>query len=77
MAELPYPTFLLYNVLGAIVWGTAFAVLGYVAKNAWERVATDARDAGLALLALIVLGLFIATVVRRRRERNRELDPKP
>jgi len=77
MAELPYPTFLLYNVLGAIVWGTAFAVLGYVAKNAWERVATDARDAGLALLALIVLGLFIATVVRRRRERDRELAPKP
>src|SRR6476469_2360540 len=48
MAGLPYPTFLLYNVLGAVLWGTAFAVLGYVAKNAWERVATDARDAGLA-----------------------------
>jgi membrane-associated protein len=74
MAELPYPTFLLYNVLGAVVWGTTFAVLGYVAKNAWERVATDARDAGLALLALIVLGLITATVLRRRRER--ELAPK-
>jgi len=70
MAELPYPTFLLYNVLGAIVWGTTFAVLGYVAKNAWERVATDARYAGLALLALIVLGLITATVLRRRRERR-------
>jgi len=70
MAELPYPTFLLYNVLWAIVWGTTFAVLGYVAKNAWERVATDARYAGLALLALIVLGLITATVLRRRRERR-------
>jgi len=48
MAELPYPTFLLYNVLGAVLWGTGFAILGYVAKNAWEQVATDARDAGLA-----------------------------
>jgi undecaprenyl-diphosphatase len=70
MAELPYPTFLLYNVLGAVVWGTTFAVLGYVAKSAWERVAADARDAGLALFALVVLGLNAATVVRRRRERR-------
>ena len=47
MAGLPYPTFLLYNVLGAILWGTTFAVLGYVAKNAWERVAADASQPGL------------------------------
>ncbi len=70
MAELPYPTFLLFNVLGAVIWGTTFAILGYVAKNAWERVATDARDAGLALLAVIVVGLITATVLRRRRERQ-------
>jgi membrane-associated protein len=70
MADLPYPTFLLFNVLGAVVWGTTFAVLGYVAKNAWERVAADARYAGLALLALIVTGLITATVIKRRRERQ-------
>jgi membrane-associated protein len=60
MAQLPYPTFLLYNVLGAVLWGTAFAVLGYVARNAWERVAADASHAGLALLALVALGLIAA-----------------
>jgi membrane protein DedA with SNARE-associated domain len=70
MAELPYPTFLLYNVLGAVLWGTTFALLGYLAKNAWERVAADARNVGLALLAAIVLGLIVATVVKRRRERQ-------
>ena len=70
MAELPYPTFLLYNVLGAVVWGTTFAVLGYVAKNAWERVAADARDVGFAICAVIVLALITAAMVRRRRERQ-------
>ncbi len=70
MAELPYPTFLLYNVLGAVLWGTGFAILGYFAKNAWEQVATDARYAGLALLAVIVIALIVTTVVRRRRERR-------
>lgn len=70
MAELPYPMFLLFNVLGAVIWATTFAILGYVAKNAWERVATDARDAGLALLGVIILGFIIAAIVRRRRERR-------
>jgi undecaprenyl-diphosphatase len=70
MAELPYPTFLLFNVLGAVIWGTTFAILGYVAKNAWEQVATDARYAGLGLLAVVILGLVVTTMVRRRRERQ-------
>ena len=74
MAELPYPTFLLYNVLGAVVWATTFVVLGYFARNAWDRVAKDASHAGLALFAVIALGLITATVWRRRRER--QLDPK-
>ena len=72
MAGLPYPTFLLYNVLGAVVWGTTFVVLGYFARNAWDRVAKDASHAGLALFAVIALGLITATVLKRRRER--ELD---
>ena len=74
MAELPYLTFLLYNVLGAVVWATTFVVLGYFARNAWDRVAKDASHAGLALFAVIALGLITATVWRRRRER--QLDPK-
>ena len=72
MAGLPYPTFLLYNVLGAVVWATTFVVLGYFARNAWDRVAKDASHAGLALFAVIALGLITATVLKRRRER--ELD---
>jgi len=74
MAELPYLTFLLYNVLGAAVWATTFVVLGYFARNAWDRVAKDASHAGLALFAVIALGLITATVWRRRRER--QLYPK-
>ena len=70
MAGLPYPTFLLYNVLGAVVWATTFVVLGYFARNAWDRVAKDASHAGLALFAVIALGLITATVLRRRRERQ-------
>src|SRR5436190_3152469 len=52
MAELPYRTFLLFNALGAVLWGTTFAVLGYFAGTAWHRVAADATRVGLVLLGL-------------------------
>jgi membrane protein DedA with SNARE-associated domain/membrane-associated phospholipid phosphatase len=64
MAELPYPTFLLFNVLGAIAWGTTFVLLGYLAGASWHRVAADAGHIGLALLALLLLGVVAARVLR-------------
>ncbi|HTG46830.1 MAG TPA: bifunctional DedA family/phosphatase PAP2 family protein [Actinomycetota bacterium] len=68
MADLPYPTFLLFNAIGAVLWGTTFALLGYLAGAAWHRVAADASRAGLALLALVLIGLVTARVLRAVRE---------
>jgi len=68
MAELPYPQFLLFNVLGALCWGTAFVLLGYFAGAAWERFATDASHIGLALLALVFIALVSMRVFRRLRD---------
>ena len=68
MAELPYPTFLLFNALGAVIWGTTFVVLGYLAGAAWHRVAADATRAGLVLLALVLLGLLTGRTLRAARE---------
>ena len=70
MAELPYPEFLLFNVLGALVWGTMFVLLGYCAGAAWERFATDASHVGLALLAIVFVGLVSIRIFRRARERG-------
>jgi membrane protein DedA with SNARE-associated domain/membrane-associated phospholipid phosphatase len=67
MAELPYPQFLLFNVLGALAWGTMFVLLGYFAGAAWERFATDAGHIGLALLVLVLVGLIATSLFRRAR----------
>jgi membrane-associated phospholipid phosphatase len=68
MADMHYPTFLAFNALGGAIWGTAFALLGYFAGAAWERVAGYASTAGLALLALVIVGLVLVQVLRNVRE---------
>ncbi len=70
MAGVPYPKFLLFNAAGGIAWSTAFALLGYFAGAAWERVAGYASKLGLGLLVLILLGLLAERRLRRVRERG-------
>jgi membrane protein DedA with SNARE-associated domain/membrane-associated phospholipid phosphatase len=68
MADMHYPTFLLFNAVGGALWGTAFVVLGYIAGAAWETVAGYASTAGIGLLALVIIGLILARVLRNVRE---------
>jgi undecaprenyl-diphosphatase len=68
MADMHYPTFLVFNTLGGALWGTAFVVLGYFAGAAWQTVAGYATKAGLGLLALIIIGLVLARALRNVRE---------
>jgi len=64
ISEVHYPTFLAYNVAGGALWGTGFAVLGYVAGASYHRVEHIAGQAGLVLLGLIVAGLIAARLAR-------------
>jgi membrane protein DedA with SNARE-associated domain/membrane-associated phospholipid phosphatase len=68
MARLPYAEFAAYNAAGGIAWGTTFVLLGYFGGAAWQRVAGIASRAGLALLAVILLGLIAMRVLRSIRE---------
>jgi undecaprenyl-diphosphatase len=70
MSDMHYPTFLAFNAIGGIIWGTTFVLLGYFAGAAWEQVAGFASKAGLALLALVILGLVAFRVLRDVRERG-------
>ena len=65
MSEVHYPTFLAYNVAGGALWGTGFAVLGYLAGASYHRVEHIAGQAGLILLGLIVAGLIASRLLRR------------
>ena len=67
MARVPYRTFLVFNVAGALIWGTAMVVAGYLAGNSWHTLAHLFSGAGIVLTALVVAGLATAYLVRRRR----------
>jgi len=57
MSEMQYATFLLWNVIGGIVWGTTFVLAGFLAGAGYRRVAGVASKVGFGLLALIVIWL--------------------
>jgi membrane protein DedA with SNARE-associated domain/membrane-associated phospholipid phosphatase len=65
MSQVHYPSFLVYNVAGGALWGSGFAVLGYVAGASYHRVEHIAGQAGLILLGLIVAGLIASRLARR------------
>jgi len=50
-----YRRFLLWNVLGAAIWGPGLVGLGYAAGGSYDKVAHWAGRAGLVLLVLFVL----------------------
>lgn len=66
LSRMPYRTFLLYNALGALLWGVAITLLGYFAGHSLPRV-ERALGRGGALLAAVLLALLLVALHRRRR----------
>ena len=70
-AEMPYRTFLLWNAIGGIIWGTGFVLLGYAAGASYHEVEHQVGRGVAVALAVVVVGLFVAWRLRvRARERD-------
>ena len=65
-AAMPAGTFGLYTVLGAIPWTAALAILGYAVGTNWEHVANDFHGPTYAIAGVLVVGLVVVIVRRRR-----------
>ncbi|MFN2506088.1 MAG: DedA family protein [Acidimicrobiales bacterium] len=70
-AGMRYRLFLLSNVAGAVVWGTAAVLAGYFLGPAVER---SLRVGGIGLA--VVIGLAVLGVVMWRRRRRPALHPR-
>lgn len=68
-AGVPYRRFLLWNVVGGVVWAVGCTLAGFHIGDAWQRLASYLADAGWALLAAGVL--VGAAAAYRRRVRHR------
>ena len=59
MARMPLMRYTFYSVLGAILWGGGFTLVGYFAGDAWREVGKYAARASWVLgILLIVIGLI-------------------
>jgi membrane protein DedA with SNARE-associated domain/membrane-associated phospholipid phosphatase len=63
-AGYPYPKFMAYNAPGAIIWGSGFILLGYVAGGSWHVVEQWAGRASLLLAVLVVGAIAVALGAR-------------
>jgi membrane-associated protein len=66
-AQVPFGTFALFNVASAVIWGTGYCLLGYLAGSAYAAVASSVGD-GLAIaIAAVVIAAVVVWVIRRHR----------
>jgi undecaprenyl-diphosphatase len=67
VSQMRYRTFLVWNVLGGLLWASGVVVAGYLAGDAWRRIDSTLSIVGYAILGAVVIGLVALWWIRRRR----------
>jgi membrane protein DedA with SNARE-associated domain len=68
-ARMPTSQFLVWNVLGGVIWATAVTLVGFFAGEGYEAAIHLAGRGGAAVLVLVgiaVIGLAVKRLVMRR-----------
>jgi len=74
-AEMPAGIFGLYTTLGVIPWTAALAILGYTFGANWDHVAKDFNGPTYAIAGILVIGLVVVIVRRRRAKAAASAEP--
>jgi membrane protein DedA with SNARE-associated domain len=73
--RIPFRPYVLWTLLGALLWCLAFAALGWALAGTWQGFHRSFRYADYAVVAIAAV-LLAAFVVRRRRHRERARLPR-
>jgi membrane protein DedA with SNARE-associated domain len=68
--RLPYPTFLIYNLAGSIVWSITFGLLGYFIGNNLNllyTILTDFKELVIGGFVLFAAYLLVQKYFRSRK----------
>lgn len=72
-ASMPWRTFAVYNMLGALLWSVAISLAGFFFGRSWDVLEHWIKGAGLIALGVIVAAIITIVVIRHRRRRAEEL----
>lgn len=67
VARMPYRRFLVFNVLGGVLWGCGFVLLGYAAGAAYDRIAREVGAVAAGVVALVAVVALAVWAWRRHR----------
>ncbi|CCH77218.1 conserved membrane hypothetical protein [Nostocoides japonicum T1-X7] len=67
-SRMRYLTFLTWNAVGGLVWGTAVAVAGYFAGQSYQRLEHWLGTGTAIGAAVVVVGVIVVWQVRRHRQ---------
>ena len=67
--RMPWRKFLLFNFLGAVLWVSAIASVGYLFGKHWDTLVDLVQDANLVIAAVVIAGalLFWWRLSRKKR----------
>jgi membrane protein DedA with SNARE-associated domain len=77
MSGMRYRTFIVYNAIGGIAWGTTFVLIGYGAGASYTKVAKTVGVYSGLILGFVVVAVVAFVIVRRRREHRKWSQPQP
>jgi membrane-associated protein len=77
VAQVRYRTFALYNILGGVIWGVGYCLIGYLAGDAYALVVRRV-GAGLAIVVavLVVIGVGVWAYRRHHVAAGSQPDPE-
>ena len=68
MSGMRYRTFIVWNVIGGLIWAPGCVLLGYAFSKSLDVVGKTLTYAPLVILVLVVVGAVLLHFRRRRRE---------
>lgn len=73
--QMPYRTFVIYNLIGGVAWGVGYCLLGYLAGSAYAVVERRVGTGLAIILAAVIVALAAFTVWRKHRGLRHGQDP--
>lgn len=69
LSRMHFGQFLLYTAMGAFIWNTILALLGYIANGQKEMIERYSHELGVAVVILLAAAIAVYAFFHRRKRR--------